>query len=190
LGAAVTHTGHPKGVRINPAETVAFWSVRRFPIRELLPYIAAQLVGAVAASATLRLVLGSVGALGARLPLAGVGRAFIVEWLLSFVLMVVIMAVATDDRVANGFAALAVGLTVGLCALMGGPLTGASMNPARSFGPGLVGGQWSGHWLYWLAPITAMIAAARAYESLRRAITPPSRQAALTAHAVAADAAR
>ena len=101
-----------------------------------------------------------------------IAAAFGVEWLLSFALMFVIMAVATDERVADGFAALAVGLTVGFCALMGGPLTGASMNPARSFGPALVGGLWRAHWLYWLSPITAMIVAARTYDLLREAKPP------------------
>ncbi len=79
------------------------------------------------------------------------------------------MAVATDERVPDGFAALAVGLTVGFCALVGGSLTGASMNPARSFGPALVRRLWEGHWLYWLAPVTGMLAAARVYEGLRGA---------------------
>jgi glycerol uptake facilitator-like aquaporin len=104
--------------------------------------------------------------MGATLPAIGVPAAFLIEWLLSFALMFVIMAVATDERVADGFAGLAVGLTVAFDALMGGPLTGASMNPARSFGPALLAGAWTAHWLYWLAPVTAMIAAARAYEAL------------------------
>ena len=86
--------------------------------------------------------------------------------------MFVIMGVATDRRVADGFAALAVGLTVGFCALMGGPVTGASMNPARSFGPALVGGLWQGHWLYWVAPVTGMLTAARTYDFLRPAEPP------------------
>ena len=81
--------------------------------------------------------------------------------------MFVIMAVATDERVANGFGGIAIGLTVGFCALTGGPLTGASMNPARSLGPALVGGEWTAHWIYWAAPITAMVAAARLYEFLQ-----------------------
>jgi len=82
--------------------------------------------------------------------------------------------------VADGFAALAVGFTVGFCALMGGPLTGASMNPARSFGPALVGGLWQAHWLYWVSPISAMIAAARTYDLLRVAQSPrPASQSAV-----------
>jgi glycerol uptake facilitator-like aquaporin len=114
--------------------------------------------------------------MGASLPSVPTSAAFLIEWLLSFALMFVIMAVATDERVADGFAALAVGLTVGFCALMGGPLTGASMNPARSFGPALVGGIWRAHWLYWLAPITAMVIAARVYDLLRTTRPPTNRR--------------
>jgi MIP family channel proteins len=170
--AMVYALGHVSGAHINPAVTVAFWSARRFPAREVIPYVVAQCVGAAAAAATLRAVLGPVGHLGATLPAISIGAAFAIEWLLSFVLMLVIMAVATDDRVAPGFAPLAVGLTVGFCALTGGPLTGASMNPARSFGPAVVGGFWTAHWVYWLAPITGMIAAARLYDWLRDAKAP------------------
>jgi MIP family channel proteins len=138
--AMIYALGHLSGAHINPAVTLAFWSVRRFPAAEVIPYVAAQCAGAVAASLALRAALGPVGHMGATLPGIPVAAAFGVEWLLSFALMFVIMAVATDARVADGFAPLAVGLTVGFCALMGGPLTGASMNPARSFGPALVGG--------------------------------------------------
>lgn len=175
--AMIYSLGHLSGAHINPAVTIGFWSVRRFPASQVLPYIAAQCGGAVAASLALRSVLGPVGNMGATVPSIPTGGAFLVEWLLSFVLMFVIMAVATDERVANGFAALAVGLTVGFCAMMGGPLTGASMNPARSFGPALVGGLWRVHWLYWLAPITAMIVSARMYDLLR-----PTRPPAMIGH--------
>ena len=101
------------------------------------------------------------------MPTVRLPAAFLIEWLLSFALMFVIMAVATDQRVADGFAGLAVGITVAFDALMGGPLTGASMNPARSLGPALIAGTWTAHWVYWLAPVTGTIAAARAYEALR-----------------------
>jgi aquaporin Z len=178
--AMIYALGHLSGAHINPAVTIAFWSARRFPTAEVIPYLLAQCAGAVAASLTLQTALGPVGKMGATLPSIPVAAAFGVEWLLSFALMFVIMAVATDERVADGFAALAVGLTVGFCALMGGPLTGASMNPARSFGPALVGGQWQAHWLYWLAPISAMIVAARTYDLLRSAQPPrPSSRSAV-----------
>ena len=170
--AMIYALGHLSGAHINPAVTLAFWSVRRFPAAEVAPYVAAQCGGAVAASLALRAALGPVGNMGTTLPNIPVAAAFGIEWLLSFALMFVIMAVATDERVADGFAPLAVGLAVGFCALMGGPLTGASMNPARSFGPALVSGLWGAQWLYWLAPVTAMIVAARAYDLLRSAQPP------------------
>ena len=167
--------GHLSGAHLNPAVTVGFWSTRRFPGRDVAPYVAAQCVGAIAASAVLRAALGPVGHMGATLPALTpaitVGGAFFIEWLLSFALMFVIMAVATDERVAPGFAPIAVGLTVGFCAMTGGPLTGASMNPARSFGPAVIGMEWRAHWIYWIAPITAMIVAARVYDLLRPAGT-------------------
>ena len=167
--AMVFALGHLSGAHINPAVTLAFWSVGRFPTRDVVPYVVAQCVGALSASGVLRLALGNVGDMGATVPSVPTGGAFVVEWLLSFVLMFVVMAVATDDRVADGFAPIAVGLTVGLCALFGGPLTGASMNPARSLGPAVVGRLWAAHWVYWLAPITAMAMAARVYDALRPA---------------------
>jgi aquaporin Z len=165
--AMVYSLGHLSGAHINPAVTIAFWSVRRFPSSELLPYVVAQCSGAAAATLAVRAALGPIGSLGATLPVVSPGAAFWIEWLLSFALMFVIMAVATGPRVADGFAPIAVGLSVGFCALMGGPLTGASMNPARSFGPAVIGNVWHAHWIYWLAPITGMIAAARVYEFLK-----------------------
>lgn len=170
--AMVYALGHLSGAHINPAVTLGFWSVRRFPSAEVLPYVIAQCTGAVTASWALRAALGPVGNLGATLPAVPLTTAFWIEWLLSFALMLVIMAVATDQRVADGFAPIAVGLTVGFCALMGGPLTGAGMNPARSFGPAVVGNLWRAHWIYWLAPVTGMIAAARVYDFLRQAEAP------------------
>jgi aquaporin Z len=167
--AMIYALGHLSGAHINPAVTVAFWSTGRFPSAEVLPYLVAQCAGAAGASAVLRTTLGDVGHMGATLPTVPIPAAFGVEWLLSFALMLVIMAVATDERVSDGFAPIAVGLTVGFCAMMGGPLTGASMNPARSFGPAIVGSEWRGHWLYWVAPITGMLVAARSYELLRPA---------------------
>jgi aquaporin Z len=170
--AMVYAVGHLSGAHINPAVTIGFWSARRFPGSEVLPYVIAQCAGAVAASWTLRVLLGPVGRRGATGTAIPVSGALVVEWLMSFALMFVVMAVATDERVADGFAPIAVGLTVGFCALMAGPITGASMNPARSLGPALVGGIWREHWVYWAAPITAMIAAAWTYERLRLAHAP------------------
>lgn len=170
--AMVYTLGHVSGAHINPAVTIAFWTGRRFPGRDVLPYIVSQCIGASAAAFVLRAMLGGVSRAAATIPAISIGGAFAIEWLLSFVLMLVIMAVATDERVAEGFAGIAVGFTVGMDALMGGPLTGASMNPARSFGPALSAGVWDAHWIYWVAPITGTIAAVYAYDRLRRASAP------------------
>jgi MIP family channel proteins len=165
--AMIYAVAHLSGAHINPAVTIAFWSSRRFPLRDVVPYVVAQCVGAIAASLVLRMVMGNVGQLGATLPAISVAGAFTVEWLMSFALMLVITAVATDGRAGPGVAPIAIGLSVGFCALMGGPLTGASMNPARSLGPAIVSGVWRAHWVYWVAPITGMIAGVFCYDWLR-----------------------
>lgn len=150
--AMVYALGPISGAHINPAVTVAFWITRRFPGGRVGPYILAQCAGATAAALLLVWLLGDATA-AATLPRLDVTRAFAVEVALSFVLMFVIMAVVTDHRVERFAAGGAIGLTVGFCALAGGPLTGASMNPARSLGPALASGAWEAHALYWAAPI-------------------------------------
>lgn len=166
--ALIVCFGHLSGAHINPAVTIAMWSIRRFPSRDVLPYIVSQCIGATAAAQLLRLILGPVGLNGATVPNVTTLSAFAVEFVFSFALFLVIVAVATDQRVPAGVAPLAVGGTVGFCALQG-YLTGASMNPARSFGPAVASKVWTVHWLYWAAPITGMLAAAQIYEWLRAA---------------------
>jgi MIP family channel proteins len=161
--------GHVSGAHINPAVTIAFWSLRRFPRSDVLPYVFSQCVGAILAAFALSAIVGPFAAAAATVPRVSIPAAFGLEWLLSFVLMFVVTAVATDDRVASGFAGLAVGLTVGMDAMMGGPLTGASMNPARSLGPAVASAEWNAHWVYWVAPISAMIVAARVYNFVKPA---------------------
>ncbi len=181
ITAMIVTLGHVSGAHINPAVTVAFWSSGRFPRREVIPYVAAQLGSAIAAALTLKGIFGAAVSAAATVPIVPQASAFALEWLLSFVLMLVIMAVATDSRVPAGFAAIAIGMTVGFCALMGGPITGASMNPARSFGPAVGAGVWTGHWLYWLAPLTAMPVAARVYDALRGTAPPGAPESGATA---------
>jgi aquaporin Z len=164
--AMVYALGRISGAHINPAVTIAFWSAGRLPGRDVGPYLVAQCCGAVLASLFLRSILGPVGELGATLPALSRGGAFAIEWLLSFGLMFVILSVVTDERSTPGAAGIAIGLTVGFAALMGGPLTGASMNPARSLGPALAGGTWTSHWIYWVAPVTAMLLAVQVHRFL------------------------
>jgi MIP family channel proteins len=169
IAFVVAATGHLSGAHINPAVTIAFWSVRRFPAREVVPYVLAQCAGGTAAAFALRWILGPVGGLGATVPALSLGRAFAVEFGYSALLAFVIMGVATDERAPAGVAPFALGATVFAGALVAGPLTGGSFNPARSLGPALAGGGWAAHWLYWVAPILGMIAAMRLYELLRPA---------------------
>lgn len=172
FGLAVTivvaSIGHLSGAHINPAVTLGLWSVRRFPGRQVLPYLAAQCLGAVAASALLLWILGRSGGYGATIPALPIPQAFLVEAGYSGILGFVIMAVATDPRVPAGVAPFAIGATVYAGALVTGPLTGGSFNPVRTLGPALIGGIWTAHWLYWAAPIAGMLVGMRLYVALRK----------------------
>lgn len=139
--AMIYATGHLSGAHLNPAVTLGFVLARHFPWRRLAAYWLAQLAGAVIAAGCLRLLLGDVIHVGATLPggQGGAWQAFGMEALLTYLLMFVIMSVATDTRAVGQAAALAIGATVGMEALFAGPISGASMNPARSLGPALIG---------------------------------------------------
>lgn len=170
IAAMIYATGHISGAHLNPAVTLGFTVSGRFPARRLPVYWAAQFAGAIAAALLLRWALGDVARLGATTPaIGGMTTSFVMEALLTFFLMFVIMAVATDDRAQGRAAALAIGATVGLEALFAGPVSGASMNPARSFGPALVAGIWTAQWLYLIAPAIGASVAAVFYEWLRAA---------------------
>ena len=161
-------TGHLSGAHINPAVTLAFTLTRHFPPRDAVAYIAAQVAGAVAGALVLLVLWPDQPAdLGATVPTIAAGRAFLYELLLTAILMFVIMAVATDTRAVGAAAAIAIGGTIGLDALFGGPATGASMNPARSFGPALVSGTWTDFWVYVAGPIAGAVLGALAYQLVR-----------------------
>ena len=157
-------TGHLSGAHINPAVTVAFTVTRHFPGRDAVAYIAAQSLGATAGALLLLAVwTDKPASLGATLPTVGTGSALVYEIVLTAFLMFVIMAVATDTRAVGAAAAIAIGGTVGLDALFGGPVTGASMNPARSLGPAVAAGEWTDAWIYLVGPMLGAAVGAFAY---------------------------
>ena len=166
--------GHISGAHFNPSVTFAFAVSRHFPWTRALGYWGAQFVGALAAAAVLRGSLGNVADVGATLPSGSQGQSFLWELILTFFLMFVIMAVATDTRAVGEAAAIAVGGTVGLDAMFGGPISGASMNPARSIGPAFVSGNLHALWLYIVAPICGASLAALAYQFVRGEPTRPA----------------
>jgi MIP family channel proteins len=162
-------TGHLSGAHINPAVTVAFTLTRHFPARDAFAYVAAQIAGATAGALLLLAIWTDKPArLGATLPTVATGSALVYEIVLTAFLMFVIMAVATDTRAVGSAAAIAIGGTVGLDALFGGPVTGASMNPARSFGPALAAGEWHAFWVYLVGPVLGASLGALAYQVVRR----------------------
>jgi aquaporin NIP len=166
--AMIYATGHLSGAHINPAVSIAFSATRHFPLRDAALYVPSQLAGAVAGALLLRIVWeGTPADLGATVPSVGWGSAFVYEAVMTGFLMFVIMAVATDTRAIGAAAAIAIGGTVALDSLFGGGVTGASMNPARSFGPALVGGEWRDFWIYIVGPLVGALAAAFAYEVVR-----------------------
>jgi len=160
--------GHVSGAHFNPAVTAGFTLSGRFPAREAAPYVASQIAGGTAAAFLLRALLGPAAAAAATRPAIGVVPGMVVEAVLTFVLMLVALAVATDARVSRPVAGLAVGLTVAMDALIGGPLTGASLNPARSLGPALASNVWTGHWIYWVGPLAGAALAVPTYAYLRQ----------------------
>ena len=159
--------GHISGAHFNPAVTFGFALSRHFPWSRAGVYGLAQLIGALVAAAILRSTLGNHADVGVTLPSGSQGQAFLWEAILTFFLMFVVMSVATDTRAVGEAAAIAIGGTVGLDAMFGGPITGASMNPARSIGPALVSGNLHALWLYIAAPIVGAAIAALAYQFIR-----------------------
>lgn len=164
----IAATGHLSGAHFNPSVTCAFALTRHFPWREVPWYVGGQLIGAIMGALTLRGLFGVTANLGATLPGGSALQSLGLEVLLTAVLMFVIISVATDTRAVGQLAALSIGGTVALDALWGGPISGASMNPARSFGPALVGGVWRDHWVYWIGPFAGAIIGALLYQWLRR----------------------
>jgi len=149
--AMIYSVGDVSGAHLNPAVTLGFWIAKRLPGRDVPRFIAAQCVGAIAASALLRWLLTSEAS-GATTPSGSLSQSFVLEVMLTAGLMFVILSVTSGARVKGAFAGMSIGGTVALGALMGGPISGASMNPARSLGPALAQGELQFLWLYFAAP--------------------------------------
>ena len=162
--------GHISSAHFNPAVTLGFAISGRFPWKHLPLYTLAQLVGAFLAAGATSVIYGS-GSHGIHVPAptASLASTLLLEAVLSFILMIVIMSVATDKQAPKGFAGLAIGATVVFLILVGGPLSGASMNPARSLGPALfAGGPALSHWwIYLIGPCVGTMLGARTYEVIR-----------------------
>lgn len=159
--------GHVSGAHLNPAVTITFATVKRFSWKEVPYYIIAQILGALLAILLLMNTLPDAGTLGQTLPKAGVWQAFAWEVVLTFLLMFVIMAVATDSRAVGVMAGIAIGGVVALDAFVGGAVSGASMNPARSLAPALLSGHTEHAWIYVVAPLLGAMLGALAYEFVR-----------------------
>lgn len=175
IAAAIYALGNISGCHINPAVTIGLWSVKKFPGRDVVPYIISQIIGASIASFLFAAIVGmgavTVGGLGATAPFPGIGylQAILAEIVGTFLLMLAIMGVAVDRRAPPGFAGLIIGLTVAGVITTVGNISGASLNPARTFGPYLgdlfIGGTnlWAFFPIYIIGPIVGAVLAALAY---------------------------
>jgi aquaporin NIP len=173
--AMIYAVGHISGAHFNAAVTFAFALTRHFPWGRALGYWSAQLAGALVAAALLRVSLGDVAHVGATLPSGSQGQSFVWELVLSALLMFVILAVATDTRAVGEAAAIAIGGTIGLDAMVGGPISGASMNPVRSLGPALVSGDLHALWVYLTAPVLGTSLGGVLYQLVRGEPSRPAR---------------
>jgi len=165
--AMIYTIGEISGAHINPAVSIAFWAAGVFSSKDLIPYIIAQLIGAVLASATLYFLFPSAGTMGETLPTGTAMQSFILEIILTFFLMFVIINVATGSKEQGMMAGLAIGLVVLLEAAFAGPICGASMNPARSIAPAIFAGNLTHLWLYIVGPIIGALLGVGAWKVIK-----------------------
>lgn len=168
VAVMISATGHISMAHFNPAVTIAFAVTDHFPKKEVLPYIIAQVTGALLACAALFIIFEQPETYGASQPAGSMMQSFMLELFLTTSLMFVIVAVATDQTAPGPIAPIMIGATVALNALWAGPISGASMNPARSIAPAIFQGAWGGHWLYWAGPILGAMLGALLYNAIRR----------------------
>lgn len=166
VASLVYALGHVSGAHFNPAVSIGFWALGEFPARRVLLYIGAQLGGAIAASGLLLALFGHTGDLGVTIPSGKPEVSLVLEAVMTFLLVFVIFGSAVHGMAVRGFAGIAIGAVISLDALFGGPVSGASMNPARSLGPALVAGTWSYQWLYVVGPIAGALFAVAAYKAI------------------------
>lgn len=145
--------GSISGAHLNPAVTLGFYFAGRFPRKEVFSYISSQCLGALFASTLLLCLFPTHPTLGATLPSGSAHQSFLLEYFMSFVLMFVILSITSGSKEKGISVAVIIGATVGLEAFFGGPISGASMNPARSLAPALASGSLQHLWIYLLAPI-------------------------------------
>lgn len=157
--AVIYALGNISGAHLNPAVSIAFTVAGRFPIKELAPYVISQIAGAFLATLTLKYLFPANILLGSTLPAGATAQAFVLEAILTFFLMLVIINVATGSKEQGMFAGLAIGSTVLLGAMFAGPISGASMNPARSLSPAVISSHTEHLWVYIVAPIAGAILA-------------------------------
>lgn len=150
--------GSTSGAHINPAVSIGFSMTNLFNKKLLIPYILAQLVGAILASVVLQLIFPSSKKLGASLPSGSWQESFVLEFFLSFMLMLAILLISQNEKTKK-LTALVVGAVVGLEAFFAGPICGASMNPARSIGPAIISGNITHLWAYIVSTILGMMLA-------------------------------
>lgn len=174
----ILSTGHISGAHLNPSLTIAFAVLRHFPWAHVPAYIAAQVSASICASFALRGVYHPFMAGGVTVPSGTVGQAFAVEFIITFNLLFVVTAVATDTRAVGELAGIAVGATVMMNILVAGPLSGGSMNPVRTLGPAVAAGNYRALWIYLVAPTLGALVGAFAYTivKLREDEVEPQRQ--------------
>jgi aquaporin Z len=157
--ASIYAFGETSGAHFNPAVTLGFFAARRLPGREVAPYIASQVVGAFAASGLLRVLFPHDTTLGATRPAGADWQSFVLEIVLTWFLMTVILGVSTGAKEKGLLAGVAVGAVIALEAMFAGPISGASMNPARSLAPAVVSGDLASLWVYMVAPLLGVLLA-------------------------------
>lgn len=155
--AMIYAIGDVSGAHLNPAVTLGFLLARRFEARWVALYLVSQCLGALLASLTLRLMFPDSGTLGATIPAGESVQSFVLEFVLTFLLMFVILSVSTGAKEKGILAGVAVGAVITLEALFAGPISGASMNPARSLAPALLSGHLDGLWIYLTAPVLGAV---------------------------------